>query len=476
MPRALPVAHAMVATANPAFADGAQEGHGVDIEAGLEDGTLTAEQAVVLQERQMERMRVEMQAQMEAKTAQMIAAAQLGVAGSDNSESTVTSMVRGVVARLTEAPTNFHQATVYFLMTDAPQDEAMARRAPLLYAGSLAMVMLQSVTAIGVAVGTIIPSCATSDQCGTGTFCEVGGRDRCVFCGGDVPLPLETEGTCTFLDPRVTRTFTAADAGCTSRNNAEDLNHVGFNLTRVLQVCTMPYIGRDGLDGLGNRVFFPNTSVAAWCESCVRNDGTVDPMGATSLIAGNLTTMGTFDDAALVFAAFIVAFTVVGELKDIQLCSIAIAHADDKLSKGWRIALSFLLGIRRWVFLPSLVATVPNLVLLKGGDALSVCLNTVAILFLCDIDNIVFDLALGERVRARVEGAGRVELGSAEAAALTRTKAVHVALIVLAVLAGLWPSHQVLSTHPRSSLSCSAAWWSHSPGRARRKRPSAWVR
>ena len=51
-------------------------------------------------------------------------------------------------------------------------------------------------------------------------------------------------------------------------------------------------------------------------------------------------------------------------------------------------------------------------------------------------------------MRARVEGAGRVELGSAEAAALTRTKAVHVALIVLAVLAGLWPSHQVLSTHP----------------------------
>ena len=159
-----------------------------------------------------------------------------------------------------------------------------------------------------------------------------------------------------------------------------------------------------------------NATVASWCEACVRNDGTGDPLTAQSLIDSNLATMGPFDDVALAFAAFIVAFTVVGELKDIELCSMAVAHAGDKLSKGWRLALGFLLWMRRWVFLPALVTTVPFLVLYKGGDALSVCLNTVAILFLCDIDTITFDLALGERVRARVEDAGHVELDDAEAA------------------------------------------------------------
>ena len=54
-----------MATDNPAFA-AAQKRDGTDIEAGLKGGTLTAEQAVVLQERQMERMRVEMQEQMRA--------------------------------------------------------------------------------------------------------------------------------------------------------------------------------------------------------------------------------------------------------------------------------------------------------------------------------------------------------------------------------------------------------------------------
>ena len=101
---------------------------------------------------------------------------------------------------------------------------------------------------------------------------------------------------------------------------------------------------------------------------------------------------------------------------------------------GWRLALRFLLWMRRWVFLPVLVMNVPFLVLIKGGDALSVCLNAVAILFLCDIDNIAFRMALGERVRARVEDAGRVVLTDAEASALARTKAVHVVLLVLSVL------------------------------------------
>ena len=47
-------------------------------------------------------------------------------------------------------------------------------------------------------------------------------------------------------------------------------------------------------------------------------------------------------------------------------------------------------------------------------------------------------MGLSERVRTRVEEFGRVELRDAEAAALVRSKAVHVALVAGAVLAGVW--------------------------------------
>ena len=54
------------------------------------------------------------------------------------------------------------------------------------------------------------------------------------------------------------------------------------------------------------------------------------------------------------------------------------------------------------------------------------------------IDNAAYAVGLSERVRTRVEEFGRVELGDAEAAALVRSKAVHVALLVGAVLASVW--------------------------------------
>ena len=71
-------------------------------------------------------------------------------------------------------------------------------------------------------------------------------------------------------------------------------------------------------------------------------------------------------------------------------------------------------------------------------DALNICFNTIAILFLCDIDNIAYDHGLSEHVRMRVEERGRVDLGAAEAEALVRTKAVHVGLIVLLVPCVVW--------------------------------------
>ena len=119
--------------------------------------------------------------------------------------------------------------------------------------------------------------------------------------------------------------------------------------------------------------------------------------------------------------------------QDIELCAMAIRHAGDRIAPVYRFALSLLGGIRRWLFLPALVTSAPMLVLFRGGDALSVCFNTIAVLFLCEIDNLLYAILLPERERARVEVEGRVELDEAEAAALMRTKAVHVVVLVATV-------------------------------------------
>ena len=119
--------------------------------------------------------------------------------------------------------------------------------------------------------------------------------------------------------------------------------------------------------------------------------------------------------------------------QDIKLCAMAIRHAGDHIAPTYRFVLTLLGGIRRWLFLPTLVTVAPILVLFKGGDALSVCFNTVAVLFLCEIDNLLYAILLPERERARVEVEGRVELGESEVSALMRSKAVHVVLLVVVV-------------------------------------------
>ena len=90
--------------------------------------------------------------------------------------------------------------------------------------------------------------------------------------------------------------------------------------------------------------------------------------------------MGTFDWVALVFASCVYSFQVCGELKDINLCSVAVSRAES-LHFLWQIAITVMNEFRRWGFLTGLTVAVPLLVILQGSDALSICLNTVAIVF-----------------------------------------------------------------------------------------------
>ena len=66
------------------------------------------------------------------------------------------------------------------------------------------------------------------------------------------------------------------------------------------------------------------------------------------------------------------------------------------------------------------------------------CFNTIALLFLCEIDDVAFALGLSSRVRARLQEVGRIELSAHEEARLERSKAVHGCVLVSVMLAAVW--------------------------------------
>lgn len=321
--------------------------------------------------------------------------------------------IKAVVAHLSEAPTNWHQSVVYFAAL--PRDAEDSGRRICAMIGSVVIVLSQCMTVSAILAGTITPSCETNAHCRQGTYCSFSfriTRRRCEYCGM-THLPVYNPW---------------------NFSSSMDV----FNETLVAEACGNPLrFARD----TGPAQYFADrkTEVSAWCEACVSAiDMTADTFEPIGHMEANIAAMGPFDWVALMFATVVVALTVVGELKDIELVMLARRHANDKLNSGWRFAFSLLTGIRRWMFLPSLVCTVPVLVLYLGGDALSVCFNTVAVLFTCELDNVAYSILLNERVKTRVEERGRVELEDEEAVVLARSKALHAGLIVASVPTVVW--------------------------------------
>jgi hypothetical protein len=82
------------------------------------------------------------------------------------------------------------------------------------------------------------------------------------------------------------------------------------------------------------------------------------------------------------------------------------------------------------------MTAVPVLVVVHGSDALSVCFNTVAILFMTEIDNLCY-AALSRDLRERMEEAGRVTMTREQNTIMSRSRLVHVCGIVVVVLTGV---------------------------------------
>lgn len=143
------------------------------------------------------------------------------------------------------------------------------------------------------------------------------------------------------------------------------------------------------------------------------------------------------DWVALFLASVVVAFTAVGELKDIELCDLAVSRAAELMSRNTRNLLIGVGFMRRFMFLPALVTAVPRFVIYKGGDSVSICFNTVALLFLCEIDNMAYAVGISENARHKFDETGHMKLSEAETTKLVRSKLVHIVLIPLTAVSAV---------------------------------------
>jgi hypothetical protein len=85
--------------------------------------------------------------------------------------------------------------------------------------------------------------------------------------------------------------------------------------------------------------------------------------------------------------------------------------------------------LREFSVLPCLTLLFPMLVFHRGSDAFNLCMNTVAVLFVLDIDNIIYNHGVPDKISQEFEAHHHLLLDEREHGMLEKTKSVY--MIVL---------------------------------------------
>ena len=142
------------------------------------------------------------------------------------------------------------------------------------------------------------------------------------------------------------------------------------------------------------------------------------------------------DYMAVFLVAMLVALCCAGELRDIKLCEIEVRRHGAAAPAWVRRAVVVLSAARQFALVPLVITSVPYVLFYRGSDALSLCFNAVAILFVLEIDDVVFAVWIPDATKVRVEKFRNTGLSdvAGEERLLTTTKQAHTILLSCAIL------------------------------------------
>ena len=111
-----------------------------------------------------------------------------------------------------------------------------------------------------------------------------------------------------------------------------------------------------------------------------------------------------------------VGLSIASEIQDIKLCQFVVQQrgsADEV--PGWaRSGLFVLAAARQFGLVLVVLLAIASLVTWRGSDAISVCFNAIAILFIMDVDNLVFRHFVSDATQTEMLAVGGPEIADTE--------------------------------------------------------------
>ena len=283
-------------------------------------------------------------------------------------------------------PTSFHQSTIYYGLI-RPNTPAWRKKG--LMAASIGIVFLQCFVATGLSFGVGITTCSEHSDCSSGSFCDEG---LCDWCRG-------RHKSCCLPDATATCAIDKKE-GDNREMSAKDREGMCAACTTSKGFETYPDVMRDGV-------------LAMFIQDWV----------------------------ALFLASLVISFAVFAEIRDGVLMEIALREISKRreVPRGWRFAIHGLNFARYFILFPKILFSVMSLVQENGGRVRDICLNTVAVLFLLEVDNLAFLHGLGERTRMEAEehAGAHEKLTELDTQTIDAVKLVCVLLIPCAVVGGV---------------------------------------
>lgn len=273
---------------------------------------------------------------------------------------------------------------------------------------STVMVLTQIVALLAIYYSTGSQPCFRNDECLYGQFCAMDGMvvetsdsavydNRCAWCSWGGP-----------------NDEVVAKAACSSSDR-----NASFEL------WLPPVLGS------GPTVGFSAADLENFCEMCFTEQDELNTVNKAVTEQMRLLSSGDWITLALCYT--VVGWYLVAEFRDIRLCQIELAEV--KPRTWWHWCHGVLCWARTHIVVPLIVLTVTTIVGTTGANALSACFNSVAILFLLDLDELAYASFVDTNSRVEFESSSRLVLTEEDIERLDRAMHANRILPVLAMSA-----------------------------------------
>jgi hypothetical protein len=306
-------------------------------------------------------------------------------------------------------PLNFHQVSMYFVL--APDIPKWTRFQ--FVCTSLLVVLLQLGTVISVLQAIWGPVCSEMNSaCPEGKWCHFGDSEKrlgsCVGCIAYFEAKLDTAWE----------------------------NRYWWRDVNISKICDPLLTGNSSPD----EVSFPNEYTASdemrvvMCDACVTPLGKFKAAQLVDLQGAQMLTLGEW--IVVVMTLIVVSMAVANEIRDIKLCEISRRRYGGG-GWGWNFALAAIGEVRTYGVVFNLIYLIPFLVIHRGADAFSMCMNTVAVIFILEIDNVMYAHGLSPKRIEEFESYHHSPILEKHHALLERQKKLYFIVIPAFVLTSL---------------------------------------